>query len=90
MRKRIYFSTIDKDVRRVIGKKLYQKSEEERGFIVTERSNGDAEYYLNKEAGRKLYKYLLEHRSSRLARANVGISEFNNHWEIRFEIDSWQ
>ena len=51
MRKRIYFSTIDKDVRRVLGKKLYRECEENNGgWVVAERSNGDAEYHLNSKA----------------------------------------
>ena len=90
MRKRIYFSTIDKDVRRVIGKRLYKKCEERNGYIFTERSNGDIEYLLSSEAGRKLNKYINEHKHSRLANAYVVSGEFSNHWKFRFEIDSWQ
>lgn len=87
MRKRIYFSTIDKDVKRVIGKRLYEKCEEEKGFIVAERSNGDAEYHLNSDAYRKLRKYMLEHRQSRLYKSWTGCRDGYN---VRFEIDSWQ
>lgn len=88
MRKRIYFSTIDKDVRRVLGKKLYKKCEEENGgWIVAERSNGDAEYHLNYTAFSKLKKYMVEHRRSRLFKSWTGCNDGLN---IRFEIDSWQ
>jgi len=87
MRKRIYFSTIDKDVRRVLGKRLYKKCHEENGFIVAERSNGDAEYHLNYEAYSKLMNYMRKHMKSRLAKAFV-LSDTDFH--IRFEIDSWQ
>lgn len=88
MRKRIYLSTIDKDIKRVIGKRLYKKSEEENdGWIVAERSNGDAEYHLNKKAYNKLKKYIFEHRQSRLYKAYVAM---NDNGIVRFEIDSWQ
>ena len=87
MRKRIYFSTIDKDVRRVLGKKLYRECEENNGgWVVAERSNGDAEYHLNSKAYYKLKNYMLEHKRSRLYKAYVASDKFN----IRFEIDSWQ
>lgn len=88
MRKRIYFSTIDKDMRRVLGKRLYKKCEEKNdGWVVAERSNGDAEYHLNDEASVKLRKYFTEHPKSRLYKSYVGNSGRN---EFRFEIDSWQ
>lgn len=88
VRKRIYFSTIDKDVRRVIGKRLYKECEEENGgWIVGERSNGDAEYHLNQKAYLKLKKYMDEHRQSRLYKAWTGCTDKFN---IRFEIDTWQ
>ena len=87
-RRRVYFSTIDKDVKRVLGKRLYQKCKDENGgWIVAERSNGDAEYHLNPTAYQKLRRYMLEHRSSRLCKSWVGIKDGNN---VRFEIDSWQ
>ena len=87
MRKRIYFSTIDKDVRRVLGKRLYKKCEDKNnGWIATERSNGDAEYYLNSEAYFKLMKYIREHAKSRLTKAFV---TSDNNYHIRFEIDNW-
>lgn len=86
--RRVYFSTIDKDVRRVIGKKLYKQSEEKNGgWIVSERSNGDAEYHLTNEAYIKLRRYMLDHRQSRLCKSWVGIRNGNN---VRFQIDSWQ
>ena len=85
MRKRIYFSTIDKDVRRVLGKRLYKQCYDEHGFIVAETSNGDAEYYLNQKASSKLKKYMKEHRRSRLYKAWIGDKGIN----IRFEIDDW-
>ena len=89
MRKRIYFSTIDKDVRRVIGKRLYKKSEEQNGgWIVAERSNGDAEYHLTYDAYKKLKQYIFDHRQSRLYKTHVGIRSDN--YTVRFEIDSWQ
>ena len=84
----VYFSTIDKDVRRVIGKKLYKASEQQNGgWIVTERSNGDAEYHLTPVAYSELLKYMFEHKQSRLYNAWTGIKDGNN---IRFFIDSWQ
>ena len=86
MSKKIYFSTIDKDVQRILGKRLYKKCEEEKGFIVAERSNGDAEYHLNSEAYFKLIDYIKKHRKSRLARAFILST---NDFHIRFEIDSW-
>ena len=87
MRKRVYFSTIDKDVRRVLGKRLYKECEEANGgWIVAERSNGDAEYHLNYKASDKLKRYMKEHRRSRLFRAWTGCSGIN----VRFEVDSWQ
>ena len=87
MRKRIYFSTIDKDVRRVLGKRLYKECEEKNGgWIVAERSNGDAEYHLNPKAYYKLISYMLEHKRSRL---NKSYATSDGH-NIRFEIDSWQ
>ena len=85
-RKRIYFSTIDGDVRKVLGKKLYKKCEEENGgWVVAERSNGDAEYHLIPDACVKLKNHMLRHKNSRLNKAWVDSSGFN----IRFEIDSW-
>ena len=87
MRKRIYFSTIDKDVRRVLGKRLCKECEEKNGgWIVTERSNGDAEYHLTPKAYMKLRKYMFEHKQSRLYKSYVG----NDKFSLRFEIDSWQ
>ncbi len=87
MRKRIYFSTIDKDVRRVLGKRLYAECEKANGgWIVAERSNGDAEYHLNPKAYSKLKSYMMAHKRSRLFKAYVVSDNFN----IRFEIDSWQ
>ena len=87
-RKYIYLSSIDKDVRRVIGKKLYNKSKEKNGgWVITERSNGDAEYHLTSEAYHKLKKYMLEHRQSRLYKSWTGSKDGYN---VRFEIDSWQ
>ena len=86
MTKKVYFSTIDKDVRRIIGKKLYQECENQKIFI-TERSNGDAEYHLTTKAYNKLRKYMLEHRQSRLYKSWCGIRDGTN---VRFEIDSWQ
>lgn len=85
MAKRIYFSTIDKDVKRVLGKKLYKACENEFGFIVAIRSNDDAEYHLNDEASRKLKRYMMEHRKSRLYKAWTGDSGKN----VRFVIDDW-
>lgn len=80
-------STIDKDVRRVLGKRLYKKCEEENGgWIFAERSNGDIEYHLNSDAYYKLRKYMLEHRNSRLYKSWVGIKDGYN---VRFEIDSY-
>lgn len=88
MSKTIYFSTIDKDVRRILGKRLYHECEENNGgWIVGERSNGDAEYHLTNNAYLKLRKYMLEHKSSRLTKSWVGIKDGTN---LRFEIDSWQ
>ena len=87
MRKKIYFSTIDKDVRRILGKKLYEKCKNERGFIVAERSDGSAEYYLNNEAYNKLRSYMLGHRQSRLYKSWTGCK---NGFNVRFDIDSWQ
>ena len=87
-RKRIYFSTIDKDVKRVLGKRLYKKCEDENnGWIVAERSNGDAEYHLNFEAYNKLRRYIIDHRKSRLYKAYV--SGGSGDYNMRFEIDSW-
>ena len=87
-RKRIYFSSINKDVKRVLGKRIYKKCEEQNGgWIVAERSNGDAEYHLNSEAYIKLRKYMLEHSQSRLAKAWTGSRDGYN---VRFEIDIWQ
>ena len=84
----VYLSTIDKDVRRVIGKKLYKECENKNGgWIITERSNGDAEYHLNNKAYTKLRRYMLDHRQSRLYKSWCGIKDGNN---VRFEIDSWQ
>lgn len=84
---RVYFSTIDKDVKRVLGKRLYKKCEDEKGFIVAERSDGSAEYHLNYEAYNKLRSYMMEHRRSRLYKSWTGCKDGFN---VRFEIDSWQ
>ena len=87
MRKRIYFSTIDKDVMRVLGKRLYKECEDKNGgWIVAQRSNGDAEYHLNSKAYSKLREYIFAHKRSRLFKAYVASDGYN----IRFEIDSWQ
>ena len=79
-------STLDKDIRRVLGKKLYEECRNHRAFI-TERSNGDAEYHLNSQAYLKLKKYMNEHRKSRLYKYWTGIRDGTN---VRFQIDSWQ
>lgn len=86
MSKTVYFSTIDKDVRRVLGKRLYNKCKEDSCFI-SERSNGDVEYKLDSKSYRKLRKYMLEHRKSRLCKAWTGCRDGFN---VRFMIDSWQ
>lgn len=86
MTKKIYFSDIDKDIKRILGKRLYEKCEKEKGFIVTERSNGDAEYHLNDMAYRKLKIYMYEHRKSRLYRS---WTKMKDGFNVRFEIDSW-
>ena len=84
----VYWSTIDKDVRRVIGKRLYEASKEKNGgWIVAERSNGDIEYHLTSTAYKKLKRYMLEHQKSRLYKSWTGIRDGTN---VRFEIDSWQ
>ena len=86
VRKRIYFSTIDKDVRRVLGKRLVKECEDfNGGWLVAERSNGDAEYHLTPSASDKLKKYMKEHKRSRLYRAWTGDRTLN----VRFEVDSW-
>ena len=87
MRKLYGISTIDKDVRRVIGKKLYKQCfEMNDGWIFAERSNGDIEYHLNPKAYHKLKKYMLEHRKSRLYKSWTGTRDGFN---IRFEVDSY-
>ena len=85
--KRVYFSAIDKDVKRVLGKRLYKKCEDEKGFIVAERSDGSAEYHLNYEAYNKLRNYMMEHKRSRLYKSWTGCKDGFN---VRFDIDSWQ
>ena len=85
--KKIYFSTIDKDVKKVLGKRLYNKCVDENGgWIAAERSDGSAEYHLNSQAYRKLRSYMLEHRKSRLSRSWTGCKDGFN---VRFEIDQW-
>lgn len=85
---KVYLSTIDKDVRRVLGKKLYKQIEEENGgWIIAERSNGDAEYHLNYDGYAKLRDYMLKHRNSRLSKSWTGCKD---RYNVRFEVDSWQ
>lgn len=88
MVKKVYFSTIDKDVRRVLGKRLYKECEDKNdGWIVAERSNGDVEYHLTSRAYYKLREYMMNHKKSRLYKSWTGII---NGYNIRFEVDSWQ
>ena len=84
MTRKVYdLSTIDKDVKRVIGKRLYKKCEDKNGgWIFAERRNGDAEYHLNSEAYNKLRKYMMEHKSSRLYKSWTGCKDGYN---VRFE-----
>lgn len=82
----VYFSSIDKDIRRIIGKRLCRSIEEYNGgWLCSERSNGDMEYKLNRKAGYKVYEYIMNHRRSRLARACVDYGEYDGFFKFRFE-----
>ena len=82
---KFYLSNIDKDVRRILGKRLYGVCEElNGGWIYVIRSNGDIEYHLNGRADIKLKRYMREHKRSRLYKAWTGCK---NGYNLRFEVE---
>ena len=74
------FDTIDADVRRIVGKKVYEECKnEQENFLTIE---GDTvKYSLTIFASMRLHEYMGEHPHSRLARAYLE----REKWNITFK-----
>ena len=85
MKKILYTKdTIEKDVRRILGKKrMSQIREQNGGWIACERSNGDIEFHLTSESYDKLRNYMILHKNSRLYKS---WTKDKDGYNLRFEV----
>ena len=79
---------IDKDIKRVLGKKLLLECEllVNKDSIILNNQDGVVEYCLNRGASQKIYNYIRMHPRSRLAKCFKSMSEFDLYSVFRFKI----